>query len=78
MRLRFDPFNLESTFGACAANCPEAGLDGPDVLVGGDGNDALNGYTCAGTDLLDGGPGDGTLYGGTGDDTLLGGPRADP
>ena len=46
-----------------------------DRLIGGPGDDVLNGM--GGPDVLYGGPGNDTLIGGTGDDKLFGGPGDD-
>jgi Ca2+-binding RTX toxin-like protein len=60
------------------------GTSGPDLLVGGDGNDFIRGlqgddslYGGAGADSLDGGAGANQLYGGEGADFLYGGKGAD-
>lgn len=47
----------------------------PDVIVGGPGNDLLDGQQSA--DVMDGGPGNDSLTAGDGDDHLVGGPGAD-
>jgi len=47
----------------------------PDVIIGGPGNDVLDGQSA--DDVMDGGPGNDTLTAGDGDDHLIGGPGAD-
>jgi len=51
------------------------GTAGPDFLVGGSGDDSLQGLD--GDDHLDGGPGNDSFSGGAGDDVLLAGPGND-
>jgi hemolysin type calcium-binding protein len=83
-----DYVNGRGQFGAGLAYLGPLAIDGgpgddellrgsfePDVVLGGPGNDLLDGQS--GGDAMDGGPGNDTLTAGDGDDRLVGGPGAD-